>query len=169
MHLFKIGLSTLIAFSTPTATANEVTTGDAAPLFKAMDQDNNAWSPDKHTGEGCSVLYFYPAAITGDRTKQAGSYRDYVKENTPQSLKYFQKAENLNFTLLSDPDGKIAKAHGVPVRTDEKTIKHTVDGKEIDLLHSSTASSRTFIISQQGKIVYRLNPFQSNSLFRLCY
>jgi len=150
------------------AYANEVQIGDIAPLFKAIDQDEKPWLLEEHTGSKYLILYFYPAAMTGGCTKQACSYRDYVKNSTPpnmeiigisgdtpKSLKYFQQAENLNFTLLSDPDGKIAKAYGVPVRSGEKAIKRTVNDQEVELTRSSTASRWTFIISPQGKIIYR--------------
>lgn len=142
--------------------------GDKAPSFNAMDQDNKPWSLAAHVGEKYLVLYFYPAAMTGGCTKQACSYRDYVKSDadstieivgisgdTPQSLKYFQQAEQLNFTLLSDPDGAIAKMFGVPVRTGEKSIKRTVESQEVELSRSATASRWTFIVDQHGKVVYR--------------
>ncbi|VGO18220.1 peroxiredoxin [Pontiella sulfatireligans] len=142
--------------------------GEKAPSFQAMDQDGKPWRLQDHTGGRYLVLYFYPAAMTGGCTKQACSYRDYVKSDadsnieivgisgdTPQSLKYFQQAEQLNFTLLSDPDGAIAKMFGVPVRTGEKSIKRTVESQEVELSRSATASRWTFIIDPQGKVVYR--------------
>jgi peroxiredoxin Q/BCP len=146
----------------------EVPVGEKAPAFKAVDQDGKPWLLKDHLGGKYLVLYFYPAAMTGGCTKQACSYRDYVKSGSssnieivgisgdaPQSLKYFQQAENLNFTLLSDPKGDIAKAYGVPVRTDEKTIKRTVNGQEVELRRSNTASRWTFIIDPKGTVVYR--------------
>lgn len=114
------------------------------------------------------VIYFYPAAMTGGCTKQACNYRDHIKQtsdptfevvgisgDTPQNLKYFRQAEGLNFTLLSDPDGKIAKSFGVPVKTGEKSITRTVDGEKIELKRSATTARWTFIIDPKGKIVYR--------------
>ena len=71
------------------------------------------------------------------------------------NLKWFQQSENLNFTLLSDPDGTIAKAFGVPVKDGEKSIARTVDGKEVVLVRSTTTARWTFIIDPQGIVVYR--------------
>jgi thioredoxin-dependent peroxiredoxin len=114
------------------------------------------------------VLYFYPAAMTGGCTKQACSYRNHVNqgENTdieivgisgdsPGSLKVFQQANQLNFTLLSDPDGAIAKKYGVPVKQGQKSITRTVDGKEVVLERSNTAARWTFIVDRKGRLVYK--------------
>ena len=142
--------------------------GEKAPSFQAMDQDGKPWKLQDHTGGRYLVLYFYPAAMTGGCTKQACSYRDHIKQtkdrtfeivgisgDTPGNLNYFRQAENLNFTLLSDPDGTIAKAFGVPVKDGEKTITRTVDGKDVELSRSATTARWTFIIDPTGKIVYR--------------
>lgn len=146
----------------------EISIGDKAPAFKAVDQDGKPWSLQDHLGKKHIVIYFYPAAMTGGCTKQACSYRDHIKQtadqafevvgisgDTPINLKYFRQAEGLNFTLLSDPAGDIAKAFGVPVKTGEKSIMRTVDDKEVELKRSATTARWTFIIDPQGKIVYR--------------
>jgi peroxiredoxin Q/BCP len=142
--------------------------GDSAPDFEAVDQDGGSWILKNHLGDKYLVIYFYPAAMTGGCTKQACSYRDFVSKSSnqnieivgisgdsPQSLKYFQQAENLNFNLLSDPEGKIATAFGVPVRTGEKSLKRTVNGDEVELSRTATASRWTFVVDPQGKVVYR--------------
>ncbi len=141
--------------------------GDAAPPIKAMDQDGKVWSSSEHLDGGYLVVYFYPAAMTGGCTKQACAYRDHITAGSPsfkvvgisgdfvQNLKWFQKSENLNFTLLSDSDGAIAKAFGVPVREGEKSIKRTVDGEQVELKRAATAARWTFIIDSGGTVVYR--------------
>ncbi len=139
---------------------------DPAPSFEARDQDGNTWKLSDHRGRYL-VIYFYPAAMTGGCTRQACAYRDYLKEpgdkkfetigisgDSVQNLKYFQKAEQLNFTLLSDPDGKIAHDYGVPVRVGDKTITRTVDGEAVELSRSNTTARWTFIIDPEGKVVY---------------
>lgn len=145
-----------------------VAVGEKAPAIVAMDQDGAAWNLADHLTRKYLVIYFYPAAMTGGCTKQACSYRDFVKkgENTlfevvgisgdpVRNLKYFQQAEQINFTLLSDPDGAIARAFGVPVRAGDKLIKRTVEGKEVELPRSTTAARWTFVINRQGQVVYR--------------
>ena len=146
----------------------EVKPNDPAPAFSAKDQNGQDWSLQEHLADKYLVIYFYPAAMTGGCTKQACSYRDYVKTSsgrnleivgisgdTPENLRIFRQAEGLNFTLLSDPDGAVAKAFGVPVRTGEKTITRTVGGKDVELSRSATSARWTFIIDPQGMVVYR--------------
>jgi peroxiredoxin Q/BCP len=149
------------------AAAYCVGVGDLAPAIKAKDQDGNTWERAERQGDKHLVVYFYPAAMTGGCTKQACAYRDHLEAakgnfmvvgisgDAPQNLKWFQTAENLNFTLLSDPEGAIAKAFGVPVKAGVKTITRTVEGKEVELTRSATAARWTFIIDPHGKVVYR--------------
>jgi peroxiredoxin Q/BCP len=144
-----------------------VETGRSAPPIKALDQDGKQWTLAGNLKDKHLVVYFYPAAMTGGCTKQACAYRDYNKADSPKfqvvgisgdavkNLKWFQQAEQLNFTLLSDPDGAIAKAYGVPVKEGEKELTRTVDGNEVTLIRSATTSRWTFIIDPQGKVVYR--------------
>lgn len=165
MHI-KHGCLLIATLALSTAAA-EILVGDMAPSFKAVDQDGNPWVLKDHLGGKHIVVYFYPAAMTGGCTKQACSYRDHIKKtkdrtfevvgisgDTPQNLKYFRQAESLNFTLLSDPDGAIAKAFGVAVKEGEKTLKRTVDGKEVELSRSATTMRWTFIINPSGRVVY---------------
>ncbi len=147
------------------ASADTPKVGDFAPAFEATNQDGHPWKLADHLGKYV-VVYFYPAAMTGGCTKQACSYRDFVDEgsgidleivgissDTPQSLKFFQQANQLNFPLLSDPDGTIAKRYGVPVKEGKKSIRRSVDGQEVVLERSSTAARWTFIIDRQGRLV----------------
>lgn len=69
-------------------------------------------------------------------------------------MKLFKKANDLNFTLLSDESGDIAKKFGVPLR-DGGTITREVDGESFDLVRGVTSSRWTFIIDKKGKIVYK--------------
>jgi peroxiredoxin len=142
--------------------------GSPAPDFKAVDQDGKPWSLQDHLGGKHIVVYFYPAAMTGGCTKQACSYRDYITKSedpsflvvgisgdTPEGLKHFQQTEVLNFTLLSDPGGSIAKTFGVPVKEGTKTIKRTIGDMKVELTRSATTARWTFIIDPSGKIIYR--------------
>jgi len=141
--------------------------GDEAPVFKASADDGSTWDISKFLGKKYVVVYFYPAAMTGGCTKQACSYRDHREElisadvevvgisgDKVEGLKLFKQAENLNFTLLSDEKGDIAKAFGVPL-SEGGAIKRTVGGTEFDLVRGVTAKRWTFIIGKDRKIIYK--------------
>lgn len=140
--------------------------GDKAPSFTAKDADGNTWNSQDVVGKSALVVYFYPAAFTGGCTKQACSYRDRLSEfkgsdaqivaisgDEPETLKMFRKEHGLGFTLLSDPDGSVARKFGVPVKQGG-SIKQTVDGQEVTLNRGVTASRWTFVIDKEGKIAY---------------
>lgn len=164
MNKFMFGLIGTIACVLSAAALEK---GAEVPLFSAKDQDGAAWKLEEHLGKKPIVVYFYPAAMTGGCTKQACSYRDHLKGEDPefqvigisgdavQNLKWFQTAEQLNFPLLSDPAGSIAKSFGVPVKSGEKVIQRQVDGKEVELKRSATTSRWTFIIGPDGRIAYK--------------
>jgi len=141
--------------------------GDKAPEFKALADDGTTWNISKYLGNKYIVVYFYPAAMTGGCTKQACSYRDHkddlqsagievvgISGDKIENLRLFKQAENLNFTLLSDEKGDIARAFGVPL-TDGGAIKRTVNGIEHDLLRGVTAKRWTFVIGRDKKIIYK--------------
>jgi peroxiredoxin Q/BCP len=141
--------------------------GDQAPHFKALADDGSTWELQKLLGQKYIVVYFYPAAMTGGCTTQACSYRDHrehlqlagvevvgVSGDKVENLRIFKQAENLNFTLLSDEKGDIARAFGVPLG-DGGAIKRTVGDLEFELVRGVTARRWTFIIGKDGKIIYR--------------
>jgi peroxiredoxin Q/BCP len=140
--------------------------GDKAPEFSATTDDGSTWDLKNYVGKENIVVYFFPAAMTAGCTKEACAYRD-VKEDIKsanamvvgisgdnvEGLKLFKKAENLNFPLLSDSMGEIAKKFGVPTHDGGK-ITREIDGKSYDLVRGITASRWTFIIDKNGKISY---------------
>lgn len=141
-------------------------TGDKAPLFTALDDKNQTFDISKHLGKKNIVIFFYPAAMTGGCTNQACAYRDsqaeLEKENAMvigisgdevENLKVFRDAHNLNFPLLSDNKGEIAKKFGVPVGAGN-SITREVAGKEIILQRGVTAKRWTFIVNKRGEIAY---------------
>lgn len=141
--------------------------GDEAPEFVLNNQDGELWNINTFLGKKNIVVYFYPAAMTGGCTKQACSYRDVKRElegqdiivvgisgDAVKNLKIFQQAHQLNFTLLSDATGNVAKAYGVPV-SKGGSIKRKVGETEISLEHAYSLDRWTFIIDKQGKIAYK--------------
>ena len=142
--------------------------GDKAPLFNANDHLGGLWQANKVLKSGkILVVYFYPAAMTGGCTKQACAYRDAsaplkqegihvvgISGDPVKNLKYFRDAHGLNFPLLSDVNGYIARRFGVPIR-DGGSIKRTVQGKEVTLERPFTFARWTFIVDASGKVIYK--------------
>lgn len=140
--------------------------GDKAPMFKASTDKGSIWFLNEYIGKKNIIVYFYPAAMTGGCTKQARAYSSFQSElesanaivvgisgDNPEGLKIFKKANDINFTLLADPTGKIAKKYGVETRDGGK-VTVDVDGKSFDLERGITDNRTTFIIDKNGKIIY---------------
>lgn len=164
-------LTWVLVLSTPlflfAAISGTLQVGDRAPGFVANDQDGNLWKSEDHLGKGYLVVYFYPAAMTGGCTKQACSYRDQkrgfedlrveivgISGDPVKNLKYFQEAQQLNFTLLSDVSGEIAGKFGVPIGAGG-VITRSINGEEKNLARMVTASRWTFVLDPQGRVVYK--------------
>ena len=146
--------------------SSELKVGDKAPGFTAVDDYGDVWHMENALGREAMVIYFYPAAFTGGCTKQACSYRDDmgsledydvevigISGDYPEELKKFRKEYNLNYTLLSDPEGKVAKLFGVPVKKGGE-IEREIDGKKVKVKRGATLARQTFVIDKNGKIVY---------------
>ncbi len=140
--------------------------GDNIPLFKATADDGSTWDISKYIGKDYIIIYFFPGALTSGCTKEACSYRDHLVDLTATNaivvgisgdkignLKLFRQAENLNFPLLSDEKGNIAKSFGVPIG-EGASFKTTVGGIEHELIRDITIRRWTFIAGKDGKIIY---------------
>jgi peroxiredoxin Q/BCP len=126
--------------------------GDAAPGFTLTDADGNSVSLGDFIGKKV-ILYFYPAAMTPGCTTEAceftaarstldtGGYVVLgVSPDKPAKLVQFRTKENLDITLLSDPDHSVHEAYGA---WGEKTLY----GKTmIGVIRS------TFVIDENGTI-----------------
>ncbi len=99
--------------------------GDRAPDFTLLSDKNEQVSLSDFLGKSDVILYFYPKDNTSGCTKEACSFRDNLDEIktknavvlgvSPDSIKSHQSFINkhgLNFTLLSDPEHKVADAYG---------------------------------------------------------
>jgi len=138
--------------------------GDKAPEFKSVGDDGKSWNSADHIGKKIVVVYFYPADMTGGCTKQACGFRDDMTKLKDEGVEVvgvsgdsvanhviFKKEYDLNFTLLADEKGSVAKAFGVPLRAGG-SIKRTVDGKEVTMTRGVTAARWTFVIDAAGTI-----------------
>jgi thioredoxin-dependent peroxiredoxin len=159
-------LSVMISYSV-SAQDSELQIGDIAPEFEAITAEGEKWHSSDYIGESILVVYFYPAAMTGGCTAQACSFRDNrsqlldlgaevvgISGDEINNLRIFKNTNNLNFPLLSDPEGSIARSFGVPVR-DGGSITREVDGEEVELRRSVTTARWTFIIGRDGTILYK--------------
>lgn len=148
--------------------AMDLKVGDVAPKFSAQSDDGKEWKSEDHVGKQVLVVYFYPADLTGGCTKQACKFRDDmssltklgvevvgVSGDTVANHQVFKEAHQLNYTLLADVKGEVAQAFGVPVSLGEKSVTVKVNGKDVTLTRLATAKRWTFVIDQDGKIVYK--------------
>jgi peroxiredoxin Q/BCP len=93
-----------------------------------------------------TVLYFYPKDDTSGCTKEACAFRDRMGDyegagiqvygvslDSPESHRRFREKYNLNFSLLTDEDGRAAEALGVlrenRKRTNRVTFLLDADGR----------------------------------------
>jgi peroxiredoxin Q/BCP len=152
--------------SNPTDTKLKL--GDRAPKFECKDDDGKAWKSEDHVGKKVLVVYFYPADMTGGCTKQACGFRDTMKQladrgvdvvgvsgDSVKNHQIFKEYHNLNFTLLADEDGAVAKKFGVPLTPGGTFRTKDKQGNEVELKRGVTAKRWTFIIDKDGKIAYR--------------
>lgn len=99
--------------------------GEKAPDFTLKSDREEEISLSDYVGKKNIVLYFYPKDNTSGCIREACSFRDNLeaihRKDTvvlgvsPDSVKShqgFKQKQNLNFTLLSDPDHKVAEMYG---------------------------------------------------------
>jgi len=95
-----------------------------APDFNLMDQSGHAHQLADYRGQWL-IVYFYPRDNTPGCTREACSFRDNLADfdqlncrvigiNPGNRDKHQQFAEHhrLNFPLLADPQGRVARAYG---------------------------------------------------------
>ncbi len=142
----------------------ELIIGDAVPDFKLQDQNGKMVGPKDFRGQKL-LIYFYPKADTPGCTKQACSIRDAkanlsqlniasigISPDKPDRQKKFDDKYNLGFSLLADPDHRVAEKFGV---WGEKSMY----GKKYMGINRSS-----FLIDEDGKVIkvwYRVKPLDT--------
>jgi peroxiredoxin Q/BCP len=142
--------------------------GDPAPTFQLRDDRDKTWSSSDRFGKKWVVIYFYPGDFTPGCTAQANAFRDAMEKLTAkgvevvgvsgdsvQTHELFKKAQKLNFTLLSDEDGTVAKLFGVPVGPGATVKAKDADGNPIEFKRNATIARWTFVVGRDGKIAYK--------------
>lgn len=138
--------------------------GNLAPAFSLQDQNGKTISLKDFRGKKNVVVYFYPKAMTPGCTVQACGIRDYKKEFSKaktevfaispdpfERLKKFEDKQDLNFTLLSDEDHKIADKYG-------SWGPKQFMGKKYDGI-----LRQTFIIDKEGRLVHIMDKVKTKS------
>jgi peroxiredoxin Q/BCP len=112
--------------------------GDLAPDFTLKDQDGNERTLSTMLLNGRVVLFFYPAAMTKGCTKESCHFRDLGSEfatlgaqrlgismDSVEKQAEFTKKNDLDYPLLADEDGAVAKLYGVKRSMDLLKVKRT--------------------------------------------
>jgi thioredoxin-dependent peroxiredoxin len=165
-----LALAAIFVAATGTRAAAQETVlnvGDRAPIFEARADDGGLWRSRENVGRSILVVYFYPAAMTSGCTTQACTFRDNrsvlqelgaevvgVSGDRVDALRAFKGVNRLNFPLLSDTTGVVARSFGVPIR-DGGTITREVEGGSVELTRDLTMARWTFVIDRNGRIVYK--------------
>jgi peroxiredoxin Q/BCP len=105
----------------------KIRVGDRAPDFSGTAQDGSTIRLSDLLEKRFVVLFFYPRDDTYFCTKEACSFRDSyqqfidagaevigVSSDTAESHRDFAHQHELPFPLISDSDGSLRKAFGVP-------------------------------------------------------
>jgi len=120
-------------------TAALIAVGTEAPDFRLNDHNGNGVRLSSFRGKKWVVLAFYPKAMTPGCTREVCSLRDAAKEFEGAGIQVFGmslddvvsqakfvKEQELNFPLLSDPDGSAAGRLGVLMADKPYTNRITV-------------------------------------------
>lgn len=146
----------------------ELKVGDAAPAFESRTDSDTTWNSAERFGKKWVVIYFYPGDFTPGCTAQAIAFRDAMNKfaakgvevvgisgDSVQIHERFKKVQKLNFVLLSDEDGAVAKKFGVPFGKGATVKARDEQKKPFEFQRKGTASRWTFVVGKDGKIAYK--------------
>jgi len=147
----------------------DLNVGDKAPTFQLHDDNGKTWSSsDNFKKDKWVVIYFYPGDFTPGCTAQAKAFSaamEKLKEkgvdvvgisgDSVKTHELFKKAQKLNFTLLADEEGTVAKQFGVPVTPGATVKTKDAEGNVLELKRNVTTARWTFVIGKDGKVAYK--------------
>ncbi|UJR80598.1 peroxiredoxin [Sandaracinus amylolyticus] len=133
--------------------------GQQAPAFFGRDQNGNEVRSEDLLAKGPVVLYFYPKDFTPGCTREACMFRDAfedlqgqgativgVSADSGESHKRFAERYQLPFSLLSDPDRKLARDYAIvrPLGLGARRVTFVIgrDGKIRGAFHHEISMSR---------------------------
>ena len=131
----------------------DVAIGEKVPDFEAVTQTGVSVKLSDYLARGPVVLFFYPKAMTPGCTKESCHFRDLQAEfdemgatrlgisaDKPDLQMKFATKYGLDFPLLSDADGSIARAFGAarrgPLFNRRTTFVIGADGRLLDIIKS---------------------------------
>jgi peroxiredoxin Q/BCP len=128
--------------------------GDVAPDFTLPDQSGTNQTLSALLTNGPVVLFFYPAAMTSGCTKETCSFRDLGAEfktlgaqrigismDSVERQSLFTQKNQLDYPLLADVGGSVAREFGVKRSLDFLKVKRATfvigtDRRIIDVINS---------------------------------
>ena len=129
-------------------------TGDLAPEFSLTDQHGALVTLSAVVANGPVVLFFYPAAMTTGCTKETCHFRDLgaefdaigaqrvgVSMDGVERQFEFATRNHLDYPLLADVEGLVAKSYGVKRPLDLLRVKRTTfvigrDQRVLSVIHN---------------------------------
>ncbi len=150
--------------------------GDLVPDFKCLDDQGQIWDSRDHVGKKVIVVFFYPSDFAFCCTRQAVRYRDCDRDLKNQGVevigisgdivaahRMFKQTHRLNYALLADFEGNVARKFGVPLRAGGKAMVKDAEGKEvvdadgaaIKIRRDFAVERQTFVIGKDGRNIYQ--------------
>lgn len=164
--------SSMKGVSDSEAAKNALKVGDKMPSFKLSDANNKIISSDDLLKQGNLVLVFYRGAWCPycnlylknlqknlDQIKANGGVLAAISVENPDNSLSVSKKNELQFTVLSDPQLETARKFKIVFQlspeTDEKYKSYGVDLVKLnDTETPDLPLSATYIINQKGEIIY---------------
>lgn len=128
--------------------------GDLAPDFTLLDQSGTSRTLSTLLVDGPVALFFYPAAMTTGCTKESCQFRDLASEfkalgaqrigismDSVEKQSEFTQKNQLDYPLLADVGGGVARQFGVKRSLDFLKVKRSTfvigrDRKIVDIINS---------------------------------
>ena len=139
------------AFATFAEDSRPARPGEMLPPIVAMDENGAQHALNMYKDKSGVVIFFFPKAFTGGCVCENAGFRDYigkysdkgytilgVSRDIPETLVKFKQIYRLNYTLLSDPDDKLAKELGV-TGGKRDTVVVGKDGRVLKIFHDVDA------------------------------
>lgn len=139
--------------------------GDPLPEFSAIDDSGQMWKSSQYVGKKILIIYFYPADFQRASEAKARQFNEEWQELKSRDIELigisgdsvsthqrFKQQNQLDFTLLSDESGEVARQLGVAVRGGG-TVRAVIDSKPVAIERQSTATWKYIVVDEEGKVV----------------